>query len=144
MTLFQYTKRGYLHYALLMLPFALIAIALAASSCWERLRASLDPWRVGAAAAAAVVAIAEETVRNEIAPSDRAEGQEEHAGPLLRRPKTAQLLLWCHRWFPNASSAAARQPSTSWRDIKWATGARSWSKAIEWISRKGKGAKSER
>jgi len=58
MTLFQYTKRGYLHYALLTLPFALIAIASAASWCWEKLSASLDPRHVGTAAAAAVVAIA--------------------------------------------------------------------------------------
>jgi len=58
MTLLQYTKRGYLHYALLTLPFALIAIASAASWCWGKLRASLDPRHVGPAAAAAVVAIA--------------------------------------------------------------------------------------
>ncbi len=46
-------------------------------------------------------------------PGDGAEGQEEHAGRLLRRPKAAQLLLWCHRRSPNTRSAAARQPSTS-------------------------------
>ena len=46
-------------------------------------------------------------------PGDGAEGQEEHAGRFLRRPKAAQLLLWCHRRSPNTRSAAARQPSTS-------------------------------
>ena len=38
-TLFQFSKRGYAHYALLTLPYALMAIALAASWTLERLRA---------------------------------------------------------------------------------------------------------
>ncbi len=57
-TLLQYTKRGYAHYALLTLPFALIAIASAATWSWERFRASLDPKRLAVATGAAVVAVA--------------------------------------------------------------------------------------
>ena len=52
-TLLQFTKRGYAHYALLTLPFALMAIAPAAAWSWTRVcaycgraRGPSAPWRV--------------------------------------------------------------------------------------------------